>query len=102
MLSNKLSFKVETIQNEGDDLLWNTCPDFFDCLFRICFGENDDGVELGVVQLVDGVRGDVEQGVLAAIHDVADRGEANDAGLAGRTRALTVAGSRHAVTRIKF
>ena len=62
-------------------LLGNSGSDFFDGLLGVSFGEDDDGVELGVVQLVDGVGRHVEQRVLASVHHLADGGQSHDAGL---------------------
>ena len=62
-------------------LLGNSSSDFFDGLLGVSFGEDDDGVELGVVQLVDGVGRDVQEGVFASVHHLPDGGESNDAGL---------------------
>ena len=48
-------------------------------------------VYLGIVEFVDGVGRDVEEGVEAALHDVADGGEPHDAGatvLAAAARVL--------------
>jgi hypothetical protein len=48
------------------------------CLRRKSYlGEYDYGVELGVVQLVHGVRGDVQEGVESLVHDVPYGGQAD-------------------------
>ena len=56
-------------------------PDLLDPLLGVSLEEDDDGVESGVVELVDGRRRHVQQGVRAALHDALDGGEAHDAGV---------------------
>ena len=63
-------------------LLGKSAATVFDCLLAVSPGQDDDRVELGVVQLVHRVGGDVQQGVLALIHDVPDGGEPHYRGLA--------------------
>ena len=62
-------------------LLGKSSSDLLDRLLGVGLGEDDDGIELCVVQLVDSVGRDVQEGVLAAIHDLADGRESDDAGL---------------------
>ena len=59
-------------------LLGKSSSDLLDRLLGVGLGEDDDGIELCVVQLVNGVGRDVQEGVLAAVHDLAD---GRDAGL---------------------
>ena len=57
-------------------------------LLRVGPGEDHDGIELGVVQLVHGVGGHVQQGVLPLVHDVPDGGESHYPGLAALAGAV--------------
>ena len=66
----------------SEDLLGHSSAAVLDGLLRVRPGEDHDGIELGVVQLVHGVRGDVQQGVLPLVHDVPDGGEPHYPGLA--------------------
>ena len=66
----------------SEDLLGHSSAAVLDGLLRVRPGEDHDGVELGVVQFVHRTRGDVQQGVLALVHDVPDGGESHYTGLA--------------------
>ena len=44
---------------EERDLLGHPSPAVLDGLLGVCSGQDDDGVELGVVQFVHGAGGDV-------------------------------------------
>lgn len=57
--------------------LWQTLSQLFDTVLRICLQEDNDRVELCIVESIDGVRCDVEEGVLAPIHDVSNVGESH-------------------------
>ena len=73
---------------EERDLLGHPSPAVLDGLLGVCSGQDDDGVELGVVQFVHRARGDVQQGVLALVHDVPDGGESHNPGLAALSGAV--------------
>ena len=62
-------------------LLWEAHPALLDGLLCICPCQEHDRVELGVVQLVHGVRRDVQQGVQPPLHDLPDSGQADNARL---------------------
>ena len=42
--------------------------------------EDDDGIELGVIEAVDGIGGDVQYCMLPSVHDFSDGAETDDAG----------------------
>ena len=69
-------------------LLRQSASAVLDGLFRVRFGEDDDRIELGVVQLVHRVRGHVQQGVIAAVHDLSDGRQSHDAGGSARASVL--------------
>ena len=77
-----------TARERREDLLGDSSPAVLDGLFRVCSGEDHDGIELGVVQFVHSVGGHVQQGVLPLLHDVPDGGESHYAGLAALARAV--------------
>ena len=76
--------------HQAINLLWQSRPAVFDGLLGVSPGKNDDRVELGVVQLVDGRWGYVKKSVLSRVHNFSDRRETNNARLG-----LAVASIRH-------
>lgn len=54
-------------------------PQLLDDVLGVCLQEDDHGVELRVVEAVHGVGRDVQQGMLAAVHDGADARQPDDA-----------------------
>ena len=77
-----------TASGRREDLLGDSSPAVLDGLLRVRPGEDHDGIELGVVQLVHGVGGHVQQGVLPFLHDVPDGGEPHYPGLAALAGAV--------------
>ncbi len=59
-------------------LLWHSAAAIFNRLLRVRLGENDDRIKLGVVELVHGVGRDVEEGVVAPVHDLPDSRQSHD------------------------
>ena len=79
-----LCFRVSRAQH----LLGYPRSAVLDGLLVVGPGQDDDGVELGVVQLVHGVGRHVEEGVPAPVHDVADGREPHYARLDALARVV--------------
>lgn len=61
------------------NLLGHGMPQLLDDVLGVGLEEDDNGVELGVVEAVHGVGCDVQQRMLAAVHDCADARQPDDA-----------------------
>ena len=62
--------------------LGHSRPTVLDRLLGVGSGEDHDGVELRVVQLVHGVGGHVQQSVLPLVHDISDGRQSHNTRLA--------------------
>ena len=55
-------------------LLGHSVAAVLDALLGVGSSENDDGIKLGVVKFVHGIRSHVQESVFPAIHDLANGG----------------------------
>ena len=81
--------------------LWHPGPAVLDGLLGVGPGQDNDGVELGVVELVHGIGRHVQQRVLALVHDVSDGGQSHDTRLASLTGRVELCNEKNILSNQK-